>query len=235
MSVDLLWGDAWVSELQAPNGHTLLLVAGRSSVRAIHVEDGQLVIFKRACDGFSRARIQARVYAQAWLAEHTSVEAVYGEGGAALHDAMLAATSLEGSPEPATATPAASGAVALTIAELLEAVRDTIAEVPEEVWAAECEPDRLGHDELCAVLGDLSIIRGLVNRAETPAPSWRVGSDTLVEWREAARAVGVSSPGGLQQAKHMAEAACAALGLKYDETSPDDIREAIREKESSRA
>lgn len=60
-----------------------------------------------------------------------------------------------------------------------------------------------------------------------PAPTWRIGTDTLEEWRSAGKAVGVSSPGSMQQAKHMAVAACEALGLKYDETSPSDIREAV--------
>lgn len=44
-------------------------------------------------------------------------------------------------------------------------------------------------------------------------------------WTDAAREVGIASPGGMQQAKRMAVAAVDALGLRYDETSPSDIRE----------
>lgn len=51
--------------------------------------------------------------------------------------------------------------------------------------------------------------------------------DALAEWQQAGARVGVHSPGAMQQARHMAVAACEALGLPYDDTAPSDIREAI--------
>jgi hypothetical protein len=49
----------------------------------------------------------------------------------------------------------------------------------------------------------------------------------IEEWTRAAESVHVTSPGAMQQAKHMAAAACDALGLTYVETAPSDIRSAI--------
>lgn len=54
-----------------------------------------------------------------------------------------------------------------------------------------------------------------------------VGDDTVEEWRHAGRQVGVTSPGGMQQARHMADAAVKALDLEYETTAPVDITEAI--------
>lgn len=51
----------------------------------------------------------------------------------------------------------------------------------------------------------------------------------LREWVDAAARVGIKSPGGMQQAKHMAVAAVAALGFVYDDTAPSDIRERIEQ------
>lgn len=42
------------------------------------------------------------------------------------------------------------------------------------------------------------------------------------------------SVGGAQQAKHMAVAACEALGLDYDDTAPVDIADAILKLKSER-
>lgn len=50
----------------------------------------------------------------------------------------------------------------------------------------------------------------------------------LQEWEVNGASVGVTSPGAMQQARHMADAAVRALGLRYQETSPADIEEAIR-------
>jgi hypothetical protein len=65
--------------------------------------------------------------------------------------------------------------------------------------------------------------------AEREARHWR---DKFYEWADAARDVGVSCPGAMQQAKHMADAAVAALnkvgsGLSYEDTSPQDITDGI--------
>lgn len=55
----------------------------------------------------------------------------------------------------------------------------------------------------------------------------REATRDLRSWVDAARRVGITSPGSMQQAWHLAEAAVGALGLNYDETSPADIRLAI--------
>lgn len=47
------------------------------------------------------------------------------------------------------------------------------------------------------------------------------------KWVEAAAHVGIDCPGAMQQAVHMADAACFALNLRYSETSPNDIKAAI--------
>lgn len=49
----------------------------------------------------------------------------------------------------------------------------------------------------------------------------------LREWVDAAARVGIKNPGGMQQARHLADAAVNALGLDYDETAPIDIRQGI--------
>jgi hypothetical protein len=44
------------------------------------------------------------------------------------------------------------------------------------------------------------------------------------EWESAGRDVGIDCPGAMQQAKGVAVAACEALGLKYEETAPADLK-----------
>jgi hypothetical protein len=78
MVMELKWAEASVAELSAPNGQGLLLVATAELVRAVHQEDGELVLFKRPCEGIEQAQRQALAYARAWLAGHTSAAEVYG-------------------------------------------------------------------------------------------------------------------------------------------------------------
>lgn len=76
--MELKWTEAKAAELVAPNGQSLVLVATPELVRAVHQEDGQLVLFKRPCSSIEQAERQGWAYARAWLAGHTSVREVYG-------------------------------------------------------------------------------------------------------------------------------------------------------------
>ena len=64
-------------------------------------------------------------------------------------------------------------------------------------------------------------------------PKWHVDSAcSAQEWESAARSVGITGPGAMQQAKHMADAAVKALNrvgssLSYEDTSPQDITDGI--------
>lgn len=52
-------------------------------------------------------------------------------------------------------------------------------------------------------------------------------ADLAEQWRRQAQAVGIIHPGGMQHAKHLADAAIRALELEYDNTSPSDITHQI--------
>lgn len=59
-------------------------------------------------------------------------------------------------------------------------------------------------------------------------PGWHVDHpSSSEEWEAAARSVGVKGPGAMQGAKHLADAAVAALSRVYEMTSPSDIKEDI--------
>ncbi len=76
--LELSWVDAACSELRAPNGEVLISIATPKLVRAIHREEGELVVHARPVSSLDEAERAALEYGKAWLAERTSVEEVYG-------------------------------------------------------------------------------------------------------------------------------------------------------------
>lgn len=78
IELELSWVDAACSELSAPNGEVLISIATPTLVRAIHREQGALVVYVRLVSSIDQARRMALAYGKAWLAERTSVEEVYG-------------------------------------------------------------------------------------------------------------------------------------------------------------